>query len=92
MLRCLLLLAKRLAEGCDRSNDSNGNERERDERPDDTPALGGAAISLSKLTRVRGVHFAEDQVIALSRWQSARRSTKRQKQHSRYPRHYREQT
>lgn len=66
MLRILLLLAERLTERSNRSNDSDRNERKGNKRPDNTPALRGSSVSLSELASIGGVDFAKDKVVALN--------------------------
>lgn len=65
MLRILLLLAERLTERSNRSNDSDCNERKGNKRPDNTPALRGSSVSLSELASIGGVDFAKDKVVTL---------------------------
>lgn len=48
MLGVGLLLAERLGECSDASDDTNSHEAERDQGPDDTPALGGATVLLGE--------------------------------------------
>lgn len=58
MLGVGLLLAERFGECCDTTDDTNSHEAERDQGPDDTPALGGATILLGEDAGIGGVDFA----------------------------------
>lgn len=64
-LRIILLLTKRLRERRDTRNDGDDHESQRDDGPDDAPALRGAAVALGEDACVGGVDFAEDEVVAL---------------------------
>jgi hypothetical protein len=65
MLRVLLLLSKALREGCDSANNADRHEAQADDRPNDTPALRGSSVLLSKNAGVRAVYFAQDEIVAL---------------------------
>ena len=64
-LGSILLLAGRLREGGDAGDDAGGHEHERDDGPDDAPALGGAAVALGEDAGVGAVYFSEDEIVAL---------------------------
>lgn len=93
MLRILLLLTERLPERSNRSNDRDRNEREGDQRPDNTPALRRSSVSLSELASIGCVDFAEDKVVALYAVSShilyhmAEREGE-ERENSQYPKHY----
>ena len=65
MPRVLPLLSGRLREGSDARNDTSGHETQRDNGPDNAPALGRAAVALSKDASVGAVDFAQDEIVAL---------------------------
>ena len=58
MLGIGFLLAERFGECSDATDDTNSHETERDQGPDDTPALGGATVLLGEDAGVGGVDFA----------------------------------
>ncbi|KAI6776766.1 hypothetical protein HG530_000711 [Fusarium avenaceum] len=64
LLRVLLLLLERLRKCCQTSNNTSGHEKDRNDGPDDTPALRGAAVSLGKHAGVGRVYFPQDQIVA----------------------------
>lgn len=66
MLRVVFLLAERLGECCDPRNNANGHEYKRNYDPNDTPALGGPAVSVGKYAGIRGVDFTKNQVVTLN--------------------------
>lgn len=65
MLRVRLLLAERLVESSNTTDDTNGHEAEGNGRPDDAPALGGPAVLACKNAGIRSVDLPKDQIIAL---------------------------
>jgi hypothetical protein len=60
-----LLLAERLGERCNPPDDTDCHEQERDNRPNDTPALRRASIFPSEDASVRGIHLAQNEIITL---------------------------
>ena len=52
-------------ESGDTSNNASDHEEERNDGPDDSPALRGAAISLGEDACIRAVYFAKNEVVAL---------------------------
>ena len=63
-LTILLLLLEALLERCEAGQNTTDHEQQRDERPNDAPALRGAAVALCKDRCVRGIDFAQDEVVA----------------------------
>lgn len=62
--RITLLLRKTLIESRQSGNNRNSHKRHRDQGPNHTPALRGAAVSFREDAGIGGVDFAEDQVVA----------------------------
>lgn len=58
MLRVILLLTKALRKSGDTTDDTDGHKAQADDGPNNTPALGGASISLGEDTGVGTIHFA----------------------------------
>lgn len=66
-LRLILLVAERLWERGNPRDDAGDHEEERDDGPDDAPALRGAAVPLCEDAGVGTVHFAKDEIVALQK-------------------------
>jgi hypothetical protein len=71
ILRIILLLASRLRECGNPSNDTRNHKNQRYDRPNNTPTLRRASILLCKDAGVGGIDFSKDKVIALFRLSSA---------------------
>ena len=67
VLRVLPLLRGRLREGSDARHDAGRHKTQRNDGPDDAPALRRATVALGKHARVGAVDFAKDEVVALIR-------------------------
>ena len=65
------MLGERFGESCNTGDDSSNHEDERDDGPDDTPALRGASIALGEDAGIGFVDFSQDEIVTLfvvSRW------------------------
>jgi hypothetical protein len=85
------LLAACLGECSYTSNDTGNHEKYRHNGPHDSPALRRASIFLGKDTGIGAVHFAENQIIALSH-QLAKAIESSDRAGLQYPRRCRGQT
>ena len=66
LLRIILLLSRTLWKSSQSRNNSPNHEYQTNNRPDHTPALARAAVSMRENAGIRLVDFSQDQVIALS--------------------------
>jgi hypothetical protein len=64
MFRIVLLLGPILTERSQSGDDPNGHESHRDKRPDQAPALRGAAVAICEDAGIRRVDFAQDEIVA----------------------------
>lgn len=71
VLRVLPLLLSSLRERGDARDDTARHEGQRNDGPDDAPALGRPSIPLGKDAGVGAVDFAQDEIVALFHLQSA---------------------
>ena len=64
-LGIFLLLFPIFTERSNSGHNRNDHKSKWDERPNDTPAMWGSAISFGKLSRVGAIDLAENEIIAL---------------------------
>lgn len=67
VLGLILLFAERLRERGYARDDAADHEEERDDGPDDAPALRRAAVPFCEDAGVGAVHFSQDEIIALQK-------------------------